>query len=139
MWRRHSCLPRPDSSGRLPGVSTERVDLPMAIKKRKFKSPTLQWTYDRYIGNDPKQIEEYEQEVLNAEIARKVYDLRTKAGLSQRELARRVGTSASAICRLEDADYEGHSLFMLKRIAEALDKRVEIRFVPIRRKQLQPA
>jgi ribosome-binding protein aMBF1 (putative translation factor) len=111
----------------------------MAIKKRKFKSPTLQWTYDRYIGNDPKQIEEYEQEVLNAEIARKVYDLRTKAGLSQRELARRVGTSASAICRLEDADYEGHSLFMLKRIAEALDKRVEIRFVPIRRKQLQPA
>ena len=111
----------------------------MAIKKRKFKSPTLQWTYDRYIGNDPKQIEEYEQEVLNAEIARKVYDLRTKAGLSQRELARRVGTSASAICRLEDADYEGHSLFMLKRIAEALDKRVEIRFIPIRRKQLQPA
>jgi ribosome-binding protein aMBF1 (putative translation factor) len=111
----------------------------MAIKKRKFKSPTLQWTYDRYIGNDPKQIEEYEQEVLNAEIARKVYDLRTKAGLSQRELARRVGTSASAICRLEDADYEGHSLFMLKRIAEALDKRVEIRFLPIRRKQLQPA
>jgi ribosome-binding protein aMBF1 (putative translation factor) len=111
----------------------------MAIKKRKFKSPTLQWTYDRYIGNDPKQIEEYEQEVLNAEIARKVYDLRTKAGLSQRELARRVGTSASAICRLEDADYKGHSLFMLKRIAEALDKRVEIRFVPIRRKQLQPA
>ena len=111
----------------------------MAIKKRKFKSPTLQWTYDRYIGNDPKQIEEYEQEVLNAEIARKVYDLRTKAGLSQRELARRVGTSASAICRLEDADYEGHSLFMLKRIAEALDKRIEIRFVPIRRKQLQPA
>ena len=111
----------------------------MAIKKRKFKSPTLQWTYDRYIGNDPKHIEEYEQEVLNAEIARKVYDLRTKAGLSQRELARRVGTSASAICRLEDADYEGHSLFMLKRIAEALDKRVEIRFVPIRRKPLQPA
>ena len=111
----------------------------MAIKKRKFKSPTLQWTYDRYIGNDPKQIEEYEQEVLNAEIARKVYDLRTKAGLSQRELARRVGTSASAICRLEDADYEGHSLFMLKRITEALDKRVEIRFVPIRCKQLQPA
>jgi len=111
----------------------------MAIKKRKLKSPTLQWTYDRYIGNDPKQIEEYEQEALHAEIARKVYDLRTKAGLSQRELARRVGTSASAICRLEDADYEGHSLFMLKRIAEALDKRVEIRFVPIRRKQLQPA
>ena len=106
----------------------------MAIKKRKFSSPTLQWTYDRYIGKDPKLIEEYEQEVLNAEIARKIYDLRAKAGISQRELARRVGTTASTICRLEDADYDGHSLFMLKRVAEALDKRVEIRFVAAKRK-----
>jgi ribosome-binding protein aMBF1 (putative translation factor) len=105
----------------------------MAAKKRKLQSAALQWTYDRYIGNNPKHVREYEEEVLNAEIARKVYDLRTKTGLSQRELAKRVGTSASAICRLEDADYEGHSLFMLKRIAEALDKRVEIRFMPIRR------
>jgi DNA-binding XRE family transcriptional regulator len=106
----------------------------MAVKKRKFKSAALQWTYDRYIGNDSKRMREYEEELLNAEIARKIYDLRTKTGLTQRELAKRVGTSASAICRLEDADYEGHSLFMLKRIAEALDKRLEIRFVPARRK-----
>jgi transcriptional regulator with XRE-family HTH domain len=49
--------------------------------------------------------------------------------LSQRELAARVGTSASAICRLEDADYEGHSLSLLKRIAAALGTRIEIRFV----------
>ena len=107
-------------------------------RNRKFGSPTMQLLYDRYVGDDPRRIEEFEEELLNAEIARKIYDLRTKAGLSQRELARRVGTSASAICRLEDADYEGHSLAMLKRIAEALDKRVEIRFVPAKRR-LQPA
>jgi transcriptional regulator with XRE-family HTH domain len=93
----------------------------------------LQWTYDRHVGRHPKRAQEYEQEVLNAEIARKIYDLRIRAGLSQRELAKRVRTTASAICRLEDADYEGHSLFMLKRIAEALDRRVEIRFPPIKR------
>ena len=103
------------------------------LKKRTYRSAALQYTYDRYIGHDPKRIREYEEEVVNAEIARKVYDLRTKAGLSQRELAKRVGTSASAICRLEDADYEGHSLYMLKRIAEAFDKRVELRFVPLKR------
>jgi predicted transcriptional regulator len=40
-------------------------------------------------------------------------------------LAKRVGTSAPAICRLEAADYEGRSLYMLKRIAAALDRRVE--------------
>jgi len=53
--------------------------------------------------------------------------------LSQRELAKRVGTSASAICRLEDADSKGYSLLLLKRIADALDRRVEIRFVPVKR------
>ena len=51
----------------------------------------------------------------------------TRAGLSQRELAKRAGTTASVICRLEDADYEGHSLAMLRRIAAALDRRLEIR------------
>jgi DNA-binding XRE family transcriptional regulator len=100
------------------------------MKKRRFKSAALQWTYDRHIGTNPKRVEEYEQELLNAEIARKIYDLRTKAGLSQRDLAKKIGTTASTICRLEDADYDGHSLYLLKRIAEALDKRVEIRFVP---------
>lgn len=73
-----------------------------------------------------------EEERANAEIARSIYKLRTDAGLSQRELAKLVGTSASAICRLEDADYEGHSLGMLRRIAAALNKRVEIRFVSVK-------
>lgn len=74
-----------------------------------------------------------EEERANAEIARSIYKLRTDAGLSQRELAKLVRTSASAICRLEDADYEGHSLGMLRRIAAALNKRVEIRFVSVKR------
>ena len=58
-----------------------------------------------------------------------IHGLRAKAGLSQRALAQKVGTTASVICRLEDADYEGHSLAMLRRIAAALGKRIEIRFV----------
>jgi len=99
-------------------------------KKRKFESSAVQFLYDRYVGDDPKQIAMYEQEVLNADLARKIFRLRTKAGLSQRELAERVGTSASAICRLEDAEYDGHSLSVLRRIAQALDKRVDVRFLP---------
>jgi len=51
-------------------------------------------------------------------------------GVTQRQLAGKLGTTASVICRLEDADYEGHSLAMLRRIAEVLGKRIEIRFVP---------
>ncbi|MGO9256025.1 MAG: helix-turn-helix transcriptional regulator [Bryobacteraceae bacterium] len=104
----------------------------MAMKK-KLRSAALQYTYDKFVGDDAEQNASYEHELLNIEIAKRLYDLRTKAGLSQRELARKVGTTASAICRLEDADYEGHSLSMLRRIAAALDKRIEIRFVEVRK------
>lgn len=64
------------------------------------------------------------------EIAEMIHRLREEAGLTQRELAERVGTTASVICRLEDADYEGHSMTMLRRIAQAVGKRIEVRFVP---------
>jgi DNA-binding XRE family transcriptional regulator len=106
--------------------------------KNKANSPALQYLYDRYIGNDPQQQAVYEEHLANAEIAQKIHDLRTAARLSQRALAKLVGTTASVICRLEDADYEGHSLSMLRRIAAVLHKRVEIRFVPVKRK-LVPA
>ena len=105
----------------------------MATKK-KMKSAALRFVYDQYIKGDPEREASFENEVLNAKIAREIYDLRTKAGLSQRQLAKVVGTTASVICRLEDADYEGHSLSMLQRIAAALDSRVEIRIVPLRKK-----
>ena len=52
-----------------------------------------------------------------------------RRGLIQREAAQRAGTTASVLCRLEDADYQGHSLSILRRIAEAVDKRIEIRFL----------
>ena len=103
------------------------------MARKQFHSKAAKFLYDRYIAGGPKREKEYEEEVVNAEIARKIYQLRTQAGLTQQELAERVGTSKSVICRLEDADYEGHSLSMLKRIAAAVDKRVEIRFMPAKR------
>ena len=49
------------------------------------------------------------------------------------------GTRYIARClHKDDADYEGHSLAMLNRIAAAVERRVEMRFVP-RRRRLQPA
>ena len=107
-------------------------------KKNPFKSKSLQAAFDRYIGNDPDQRQAFEEALADYDVARKICELRSKAGLSQRELARRIGTTASVICQLEDADYQGHSLLMLRRIAAALHKRVEIRFVSLRRKA-QPA
>ena len=86
----------------------------------------------RYYEGKPERIAALEEVRAADDVARRIVELRTSAELSQRELAKLVGTTASAICRLEDADYEGHSLAMLRRIASALKQRVEIRFVPIR-------
>jgi len=81
-------------------------------------------------GPDPAMKAAVAREMLNREIAQKIYDLREEAGLSQAELARKVGTTQSVISRLEDSDYNGHSLSMLYRIGAAFDRRVEIRFLP---------
>lgn len=89
-------------------------------------------TLDRLTGNDPALREMIAEERVNAQVARMIYETRTAAGLTQKQLADMLGTQQSAIARLEDADYEGHSLGMLRRIAEALNQTLEVRFVPHR-------
>jgi len=62
-------------------------------------------------------------------VAQAIHALRLKAGLTQKELAELVGTSASVISRLEDSKYAGHSVAMLRRVGTALKREVQIRFV----------
>src|ERR1039457_196053 len=71
---------------------------------------------------------------INLEVAQMIYDARTKAGLSQRELAEMVGSRQSVMARLEDADYRGHSLSMLQRIGNVLGQRLELRYVSANRR-----
>lgn len=73
--------------------------------------------------------------MVDGQVARAVYDLRTESGLTQATLAERIGTTPSVISRLEDAAYRGHSLALLRRIASALGHRIEVRFIRLQ----QPA
>lgn len=104
------------------------------MKTKKTRSRTMEYLHKRYIGSDPERLSSLEEARVNADIAQTIYDLRTKAKLTQRELAKLVGTTASVICQLEDSDYQGHSLSMLQRIAAALDRRVEVKLIPVRAK-----
>ena len=107
----------------------------MQRKKRKGTTDAVEILHRRYYyRGKPGRLAALERARADDHVARKIAALRTEAGLSQRQLAKLIGTTASVICRLEDADYEGHSLAMLNRIAAALNRRVEIHFVSAERR-----
>lgn len=85
---------------------------------------------DRITGKDPVLREMTSQATINARVDEMLYEARTKAGLSQQELVDLAGTKQPVIARLENADYIGHSLTMLQRIAKAMNRRLEIRLIP---------
>jgi ribosome-binding protein aMBF1 (putative translation factor) len=89
---------------------------------------------DRMIGGDDELRQQIDQEYINAKIAQLIYEARTKARLTQQQLAERVGTQQPVIARLEDGDYRGHSLTMLHRIARALGRELIVQFSPPTRK-----
>ncbi len=86
----------------------------------------------------PERQARLEQARLEDEIGRKILTLREQAGLTQTQLARRLGVKAQFIADLEEAALETNYLLWLQRTAAVLRKRVEIRCVPFRR-QLEPA
>ena len=67
-------------------------------------------------------------------VATRLKEARETAGLTQQQLAKRVGTTQPVIARLEDADYRGHSLTMLQRIANALNGQLEIHLISGKRR-----
>lgn len=89
--------------------------------------------FDTYLDeqmNDPAFAERFERAGAAWNIALQIAALRKQAGLSQKDLARELKTSQQQISRLESPAYEGHSLSMLRRVAEALDAELKISFEP---------
>src|SRR5258708_17595061 len=95
------------------------------------RKDALDQLIEKFVGDDLEHQATLDEEIVNVEAAQLVYDLRKKAGLSQRELAKKVGTTASVICRMEQADYES-SLPLMRRIASALNPRLQLRAVPLK-------
>ena len=92
--------------------------------------------FDAYLERhlrDPEFARRYRRAGEAWDVALRIAALREKAGLSQKELAQRVGTTQQQISRLESTAYEGHSLAMLRRVARALDARVRVVLEPIGR------
>ena len=79
---------------------------------------------------DPDFAERFEKAGEAWDVALQLAALREKAGLSQKDLARKLHTSQQQISRLESPSYEGHSLSMLRRVAEVLGATVHVTLAP---------
>jgi transcriptional regulator with XRE-family HTH domain len=75
---------------------------------------------------DPDFAERFKRAGEAWDVALQVAALREKAGLSQKELARKLKTTQQQISRLESPSYEGHSLSMLRRVARVLNAHVRV-------------
>ena len=86
-------------------------------KKRALKSPALR-----------KALAEPDDDPF-LDVAYRLITLRDELGLTQAQLAKKIGISQQALARLESPHYKGHSLQSLNRIAQACGKLLQIRFV----------
>ena len=75
---------------------------------------------------DPDFAARFEKAGQAWDVALQLVALRKASGMSQKELGKMVGTSQQQISRLESPSYEGHSLSMLRRVAEVLGAKIHI-------------
>lgn len=92
---------------------------------------------EKYKKDNPNIENEIKKEKSNCRAALLVFKMRKAAKLTQKELAERLNTNQSAISRLEDADYDGHTMSMLDRVAEATGRRIRIQAEATRPDQSQ--
>jgi DNA-binding XRE family transcriptional regulator len=79
--------------------------------------------FDQYLKEQLKDadfVERFRKAGEAWDVTIQLASLRKSSGISQKELAKLVGTSQQQISRLESPSYEGHSLSMLRRVAEVL-------------------
>ena len=89
--------------------------------------------FDLYLEEQLKDTvfaERFERAGEAWDVALQLAALRERAGLSQKDLARKLHTSQQQISRLESPSYEGHSLSMLRRVAKILSARVHVVLAP---------
>lgn len=98
----------------------------------EIRSEALAYLYELYYKDHPERLASLEEEMINVEVAQCLYDLRSETGLTLEQFAVAVGVEPSVIEDLEEADYEGNSVVVLTRIASALGKIVQMKWIKSR-------
>jgi ribosome-binding protein aMBF1 (putative translation factor) len=102
----------------------------MKNKRERKTSSASAILHKRIYADQPERLEGLDRTRREMALGMKIRRIREAAGLTQQQLAQQIATQPSAISRIEDADYDGHSMALLARVAEALDMRLIIDFEP---------
>ena len=106
------------------------------MKKKRTSHDALDIMDARY-GHKPGWKEGVEKERQKIALGEVIRTAREGRGWTQKELARKAGTSQSYISRIEDADYDRLMIATLEKIALTLELPLTITLGP-RSVQLQP-
>ena len=94
------------------------------------KKSAMAWTMDML--NDPRHRDAIEELMTELDVRQDLIQLREERGLTQVQLAERLGTTQSVIARLEGKQTANVELKTLVRVAAALGARVRISFERVR-------
>lgn len=130
------------TKGRLHQMEQDLAAIRKKHSRDRKKAALLSQGYMEHIGQLKTEIKEYEKmkksplpKVLEArdsvEISRQLVKLRLARGLTQAELAARMGCKQADISRLEREEYKGYTINQLEKIAANLDAKVRLNIVPL--------
>jgi len=95
----------------------------MAKKERLSPSQAGAQAYQQWKDNflsDPENRAIYEEEAAKSELWLQLAEARQRAGLTQQQMAERIGVSQAQVARIEKRGYDAYTLNTLRRYVTAL-------------------
>ncbi len=77
------------------------------MSSKKIVTDAYQWSYDRYVKDDPDLVDFAKDIRTKALVAQQIYDIRNKLHMTREDLAEYSGLTPEAIEDLEESDYDG--------------------------------
>lgn len=111
----------------------------MTTRRKRTTTDGLEIIHELYFKGRPEMLQLLDEARERLRVSMQLHELREKEGLSQQQLADRVGTSRSVISRLESPDYEKHTISTLRKVAGAMGHGLRVEFVPMERSSAKAA
>jgi DNA-binding XRE family transcriptional regulator len=99
------------------------------MAKKRYTQEDGQRLFEEHMARafaDPKFRARYEKEARKKELWLQLVEARLEAGLTQKDVAKRMGISQAQVARIEKRGYEAHTLRTLQRYIEALGNRYKL-------------